>query len=74
MDLAARRGPGRMVFCAPDSFLGRGCGSGSLQGGAGVQGCPDTQPWGGVGLREAFTVVSEEDGWVGEGTWRAHPS
>lgn len=67
-----------MVFCVPDSFLGRGCGTAGLDGWLGYNGqlwvthqgavCP------GVGLRETFTVASKEDGWVGESVWRAHPA
>lgn len=67
-----------MVFCVPDSFLKRGCGTAGLEAVAGVggsSGSPTSEQWcPGVGLGEAFPVASQEDGRVGEGVWRAHSS
>lgn len=63
-----------MVFCVPDSFLSQGCRTARLERAAGVgralvvhpPGCRGAQtPKPKAGLREAFTVASKEDGWVG---------
>lgn len=51
MDLAARRGPGRMVFCVPDGLLRRGCGAAHLERAARREGAIVAPPPGSRGAQ-----------------------
>lgn len=82
MDLAARRGPGRMVFCVPDGFLRRGCGTAHLERAARRERAIVVPPPGSRGAqtpslawaceKPAQSLPSRMEGWGG--AWRARPS